>query len=455
MLGNFEINRPNTSVPECAAQRCNLSGIQSAFFCIPSFTISKTLAATLSGWLDAIAAFEVFPIHNIIDVEDNSEEAVLAESRSNRRYQQRAGKYRLNCRVSVPAEFYDRFKQYEGQRLDVIFGDVNGNIIGVGDGDNIKPFVIDSIMVRKLSFGIYGQPCLVGITIDLAYPSQMRDAVTLPSDFYMSKAKFDELIIDNISEIPPDYTTIIYGFLYNWYATQDQGGGVSIIPASMSAVGWGVPSDADFTTLTDYAQAEITADRLPDVGIGNILKSRRQVDSPLGAPWATNEHPRWNEDTIEYGRDVVGFNAHAGGQRRENGYSDLGDFGIIWSNSEYDLNSSLCIELGWRYNNFSNYEDFKFIGFSIRPVRPATTPEQLLADGTACDPYIGNDGKVYRTVKIGTQVWVADNLAETKWSDGTWIAGYDGGTYTPITDAAWAALTTAALCAYDDDLANV
>ena len=53
------------------------------------------------------------------------------------------------------------------------------------------------------------------------------------------------------------------------------------------------------------------------------------------------------------------------------------------------------------------------------------------------------------------KVWLADNLAETMYNDDTYIPGFDGGVYTPITDAAWAALTTPALCAYDDEVDNI
>jgi len=87
-------------------------------------------------------------------------------------------------------------------------------------------------------------------------------------------------------------------------------------------------------------------------------------------------------------------------------------------------------------------------GHIIRIFRDATESEQLLSDGTACNNYTGNDGKVYRTVKIGTQVWLADNLAETKYRNGDTIP--------EVTDnAAWAALTTGALCAYNNDWSNV
>lgn len=58
--------------------------------------------------------------------------------------------------------------------------------------------------------------------------------------------------------------------------------------------------------------------------------------------------------------------------------------------------------------------------------------------------YIGNDNKIYRIVLIGTQYWLADNLAETKYRNGDLI--------TVVTDnAAWAALTTEARCVYNND----
>jgi len=69
--------------------------------------------------------------------------------------------------------------------------------------------------------------------------------------------------------------------------------------------------------------------------------------------------------------------------------------------------------------------------------------------------YTGNDGKIYRVVTINGVAYLADNLAETKYRDGSYISGYDGGVYTPIANATWAALTTGALCAYSDDTNNI
>ena len=84
----------------------------------------------------------------------------------------------------------------------------------------------------------------------------------------------------------------------------------------------------------------------------------------------------------------------------------------------------------------------KSYGMSIRLIKDSTT----LTHGQK-GSYTGNDGKIYRTICIGTQEWLADNLCETLYRDGSPIP--------EVTDAAtWAALTTGARCSYDNDESN-
>ncbi len=107
-----------------------------------------------------------------------------------------------------------------------------------------------------------------------------------------------------------------YGVLYNWPAVM---AGVSTSSSNPSGVqgvcppGWHVPSDDEWTQLTNYLignYVDITSDN-----VGNALKSCRQVYSQEGGECDTDDHPRWDSDFTHYGTDEFGFSALPGGTR--------------------------------------------------------------------------------------------------------------------------------------------
>jgi uncharacterized protein (TIGR02145 family) len=120
-----------------------------------------------------------------------------------------------------------------------------------------------------------------------------------------------------------------YGKLYNWYAVNDSRG--------LCPEGWHVPTDAEWTVLVDYVVAQGYPNEWDNPnGAGNALKSRRQVDSPLGAPWATSEHPRWNSHRRHHGLDVSGFSGLPSGYREDTGiFYNFGYSGTWWSSTEF------------------------------------------------------------------------------------------------------------------------
>lgn len=81
-----------------------------------------------------------------------------------------------------------------------------------------------------------------------------------------------------------------------------------------------------------------------------------------------------------------------------------------------------------------NIQGDKTIGCNVRLIK-----NDNIDPGTVTD----YDGNVYPTVKIGTQVWMAEDLRTTHYANGTLI---------PLVteNAAWAALTTAGMCYYDN-----
>ncbi|MBV5313663.1 MAG: fibrobacter succinogenes major paralogous domain-containing protein [Prolixibacteraceae bacterium] len=85
-------------------------------------------------------------------------------------------------------------------------------------------------------------------------------------------------------------------------------------------------------------------------------------------------------------------------------------------------------------NNTSNP-----VAISITPlVISSITYNTNLSYGTISDI----DGNVYKTIKIGAQTWMAENLKTTRYNDGTSIAKV---TYSTV----WAGLTSGAYCWYN------
>jgi uncharacterized protein (TIGR02145 family) len=73
-----------------------------------------------------------------------------------------------------------------------------------------------------------------------------------------------------------------------------------------------------------------------------------------------------------------------------------------------------------------------------------TTPADLSGtEGTVTDV----EGNIYKTISIGTQIWMSENLKTTKYND--------GGSIPLVTDAViWSNLTTPAYCWYDNEEAT-
>jgi uncharacterized protein (TIGR02145 family) len=199
-----------------------------------------------------------------------------------------------------------------------------------------------------------------------------------------------------------------YGLLYNWPVVNT---------GLLAPTGWHVPTDDEWTTLSTYLGGEAVA--------GGKLKSTSccWLDPNLGA---TNE---------------TGFTALPGGYRL-----DYGDFGYMswyanwWSSTESETYAWYRI-LYYDVTDLYRLSNKKEVGLSVRCLLDGVDP----ADPGSVTDY---DGNVYPTVKIGTQVWMAENLKVTYYNEGTLIP--------EITDPTeWLNLVTGALCAYDNDWANV
>jgi len=123
-----------------------------------------------------------------------------------------------------------------------------------------------------------------------------------------------------------------YGALYNWPAVMTEG----ICPS-----GWHIPSDGEFTQLTDFLGGENVA--------GPSMKSTYA--------WISNAN----------GSNSSGFTGLPGGYRYYGGFVNNGSAGYWWSASASGSNSW---ERGLHGgNNVIRYGTFRFNGFSARCVR--------------------------------------------------------------------------------------
>lgn len=145
----------------------------------------------------------------------------------------------------------------------------------------------------------------------------------------------------------------IYGSLYNWYTVDTR---------KLCPQGWHVPTDADWTILTDF----LTNNNYGYQSSGNDIA--KSMSAPLA--WTTNSTAGTvgNDQTSN---NSSGFKALPGGHRSYNGvFYNIGDIGYWWSSSENDAN--LAYYRNMNYNNSivtRGNSLSKLVGFSIRCIK--------------------------------------------------------------------------------------
>ncbi|MCD4697293.1 MAG: hypothetical protein K8S16_13735 [Bacteroidales bacterium] len=162
-----------------------------------------------------------------------------------------------------------------------------------------------------------------------------------------------------------------YGGLYTWATVMNGTGSSNGNPSGVQGIcpdGWHVPSDAEWTELTDYlinTYVDINSNN-----VGNKLKSCRQVSSPLGGDCNTSGHPRWNSHGTHYGTNDFGFSALPGGYRNSNGtFHYLGTNGYWWSSAESSSTTAWRRNMDYSNGGVSRTNNYKTYGFSVRCLR--------------------------------------------------------------------------------------
>jgi len=141
-----------------------------------------------------------------------------------------------------------------------------------------------------------------------------------------------------------------YGYLYNWPAAMNGATTSSSNPSGIQGVcpaGWHLPSDAEWTELTNYLGGESVA--------GGKLKETGTTHWASPNTGATNE---------------TGFTALPGGFRYNSGAFDLiGNNGYWWSATEGSATSAWYRDVYYNDSNVARYYGNKEVGFSVRCLR--------------------------------------------------------------------------------------
>ena len=154
----------------------------------------------------------------------------------------------------------------------------------------------------------------------------------------------------NVADAKATDNYATYGVLYNWTAAMDGEASSTTNPSGIQGVcpaGWHLPSDAEWTELTDYLGGTSVA--------GGKLKETGTTHWASPNTGATNE---------------TGFTALPGGNRDFDGTFDLvGSYGIWWSATEASATSAWYRYMGDFDSNVYRDIDGKEVGVSVRCVR--------------------------------------------------------------------------------------
>jgi uncharacterized protein (TIGR02145 family) len=151
---------------------------------------------------------------------------------------------------------------------------------------------------------------------------------------------------------------ILYGKLYNWYVVADT--------RNVCPDGWRVPTNNDWKQLMDSIDGAAWGNNNL---LGNKLKSRLQYDSPLGQPWDTDEHPRWDSHPRRFGTDDYGFSAlPAGGKDPFEGFLNRGTHAYFWSSTSNSATHAWMRTFIFSHKGVSQSAYQKNRGLSVRCV---------------------------------------------------------------------------------------
>ncbi len=181
-----------------------------------------------------------------------------------------------------------------------------------------------------------------------------------------------------------------YGYLYNWPAVMHGTTSSSTNPSGVQGIcpnGWHVPSDAEWTQLTNYVSSQSQY-----VCGGDSAYIAKALASTMEWNYSTGTCAVGNDQTSN---NATGFLAFPAGSYYGE-YDDFGDCTVFWSATEHLGNYAYRRHLFYNYADVNMNSNGKFNGFSVRCVRNAiqllpTVTTSLVSNVTETSATCGGD----------------------------------------------------------------
>ena len=163
-----------------------------------------------------------------------------------------------------------------------------------------------------------------------------------------------------------------YGVLYNWHAVND--------PRGLAPEGWHVPTDAEWTVLTNYLDAaENEGTKMKSTSGWNSYEGEIEctgcknwtAEQKAGQTCSVcNDSRKTKAQVSGNGSNVSGFSGLPGGYRFFNGsFFNFGNYGYWWSSTEYGTSSAWYRLLKYSSGHAKRLFNLKPNVFSVRCLR--------------------------------------------------------------------------------------
>ena len=153
----------------------------------------------------------------------------------------------------------------------------------------------------------------------------------------------------------------IYGYLYNWAAVMHGASASTANPSGVQGIcptGWHVPSDAEWTQLTNYVSSQSEY-----VCGSNNVSIAKSLAATTGWQSSSNACSVGN---VQSNNNATGFSVvPAGNYYSNNAYGAFGYYAHFWNTTEYGSNASIRF-FGCYNTDVVINRDNKYVGYSVR-----------------------------------------------------------------------------------------